>query len=211
MSADSTDAGLEGDELAASLVINGPDLAEWLDDSTRPADLDRPGWRVDDDNAAAWAFRKLATLEADVERLNAQADDERARIDAWVADATSGASRGVTALTGHLVDYYRRVVDADPDTPKTYRVLGGRLSRRLTPGRLEVVAPDEVCELLEAVGLGDLVVTSTRVSARDVAAAIKDGRLVVTDDGSIITADGEPLPGLVQHAGADKYAAKTDR
>lgn len=180
-----------------------------LDDALT-ADLDAPPldtpeaeqWRITDDRLASWTARKVRALEVEIARLRGQADDERARIDAWLDDATHGALRRAAWFREHLEGYYRAKVAADPETPRTYRVLGAVLKRRKNPGRVDVTNETEF--VVWALANDDRLV---RVAPDK--AAVK-AHTIAGDGGQLFSDSGELIPGVVWVAGEDRYEVGID-
>jgi len=188
-----------------------PDLGDWLADAhPEPADTS-PGFRVDSDDLATWAFRKRRSHQRELDRLRGLAAAERAKIDAWEADVTAGPTSRIEFFDGALEGYYRHLQQADPDLPKSYRVPGGTIGRRKLPDTLEVAGEDEAV----AWALTNRPeLTATRLAkpaakkaleAIDLADALPGARLELVDPDT-----GEVVPGLVHVVGADRIFVKPE-
>ena len=127
-----------------------------------PEALDR--FVVDDDSKATWCARKLAKYEAEIARMETEAADEVERINAWLADSTSGARRKAEWFAGLLVAYAVRLAE-EPDAPKTHKFLGGEVGRRKLPDRVEVSGDEaRFVEWAIANDRADLLTIKPRVS-----------------------------------------------
>lgn len=157
---------------------------------------DAEGWRIDDDHAAQWALRRLKADAAELARVKAVYDDERAILDNWLAGQQ--ARHDGEKLRAHLADYYRRLIDDGHTGP--YRLPSGRLSIRT--GRLSRRVVDT-----------DAAIAWCQEHAPD---ALKVGLSVsllpgCDRDGQIVTDDGEVIPGIEVTRGDDTFVvALTD-
>jgi len=188
-----------------------PDLDEWMADAIPEPPTGDAAFTIDDDAKATWAFRKRRGHAAELDRLRGLASTERAKIDAWEADATSGLVSRLEWFDGMLEGYYRHLQLDDPDVPKSYRVPGGTIGRRKLPDTLEVTGEDEAV-LWALTNRPDLTVTRLAkpaakkvLEAIDLAGASPGARLELVDPDT-----GEVVPGLVHVVGADRYYAKPE-
>lgn len=185
-----------------------PELGEYLEGAypTPPIEDEaaRSAFVVDDDDKAAWAARKLARFQGDVDRMEQQARDEKAKIDAWLADATHGARGQVEWFEDLLAGYARRLHDADPDAPKTHKFLGGEVGRRKLPDR--VVVTNEGAFGAWALE-NDPLLLSMKPSVNMVKAAV--GRGLDRVDGDLVASEsGELVPGVAYVEGGERYFGK---
>lgn len=186
-------------------------------------------WRITDDSQAAWALRRLAWYEAERDRMVDRAEEERAAIDAWLADATSGVRSKVAWFREHLEGYYRQLVATKGrEVPQTYRLPGGALKRRKAPDSLRVddelafivwaleagrsdllrLAPDKA-KVKDAVKLGDLVIhPPIEMDGRSVAPIEYGTERAVCQPGRM----GDPVlvevPGITWHVGDEGYSVE---
>lgn len=151
----------------------------------------REVWTIPDSEAANWAFRKLAHAQEELARIKADAAAEIARIQAWADDASRPLESDAAWFTGRLIEYRRRLEDADPTLPKTYRLPFGSITRRKLPDK--TVVTDKAAAIAWA-----------QEHAPD---AVKLDLLV----SQLPDADpetGELVPGVERVVGVDKYDAK---
>jgi len=119
--------------LVEALAADGPDIGQ-----TEEA---RQAWRIDGDNTAVWALRKLAAQEAEIERIRRTAQAEIERVQAWALTAENGPARAADFFRSKLIDYRRRLEADNPALPKTYRTPAGDIAVRA--GRTSVKVIDE--------------------------------------------------------------------
>jgi len=205
------------DELAEHLASDYPD----------PPPIDTPerdSWQIDGDRQATWALRKLGGYVAEQARLQALADEERQRVEDWLADSTSGLRSQVQFFQDHLVGYLHRLLDENPELPKTYKLPTGKLSRRKGADRIVVdeQEPDRFVEWALANDRRDLL--TIRPSASAMKAEIGDwqipsveldakGGTLPSQYGSthpIVTAEGEIVPGISYEVGSESMSAKPE-
>lgn len=187
-----------------------PTLSDFLEGTfTEPPiedDEARDRFTVDSDEKATWASRKLARYRGEVEALEQQAADEKARIDAWLSDATSGARHNVAWFESLLVAYAAKLHHDDPDGPKSRKFLGGRIGRRKLPDKAEVSDDAKFVAWAFDAGCGDLVASKPSLSAikKDTGLRPADGHLVHVETGEVV-------PGLVWVEGVERYYAEVDK
>lgn len=165
----------------------GDDALEWYDPNgnllpvvtdeqaaeLRAADVDptpaRERWKIRDDRAASYGFRRLRRAEqeiADVERL---ALEQIEQIRRYVEKATSKARSDASFFQGALVEWYETVVypSLEKHDPLTRHVPGGSVGSTTGSTVLEIVDEEAALEWLKGRGLTDCVKVeeSVRVSA----------------------------------------------
>ncbi len=111
-------------DLSADPDAPEPDLPPLALDTVLD-DAHRERFRIEVDDVASWALRKLARLRMDQHRDDTTAALEHERIAAWRDDQAAHRAHDVEFFTAHLVDYARR-----------QRALG-RKSVPLPPGTLK--------------------------------------------------------------------------
>lgn len=177
-------------DLIEHLLTLGPDLSD---------DESRDRWRIDNDELAAWALRKLAAAQEERDRIKRAAEAEKTRIDVWAADADRQVARDVDFFTARLVEYRRMLEAENPGLPKTYKLPAGSICRRL--GSESVVVEDP--ESFTGWALD---------SAREALRFSPDKALLKTwvrkDDGSVVSPDGEVVPGVSVQRGEDRYEVR---
>jgi hypothetical protein len=179
-----------------------------LDDYRDTQQQDRDGFVVDDDQKAAWALRKLARARAEIDRIKDVAGAEIDLILQWQEETTGPLYRETARFEGMLVDYRRRLEQADPKLRKTYPVPGGALTRRQAPRTFDVFDPDALVAWLIENGHTDAIKAKPQTSKITAAAGfqIGDG----TESMTIVDADGVMLPGVQVLRGPDRYGVTID-
>lgn len=186
---------------------------DWESDRDRTAGFEaervEEAFAITDDSAATWALRKVARAEAEVARVLAVANGEIARINQWKADACRGPVDDIGFFKAHLVDYRRRLEDADPKLPKTYKLPAGDLTVRKGPSRVEVTDEEAFVAWAE-------VNDPELLSRKPLVSRLKDGYRPVPPDGdetvervtSIVSGSGEVVPGVRQVFEPERYGVK---
>lgn len=157
------------------------------------------GWQgVTDDALAAWALDKIAAHQAEIERIrrNAQAYIELIQSDA-LADEKPHAD-SVAWLEGEVRRYYESL----PDAPATYKLPNGKIERRKGRESTKVDDPDAFVSWADK-HAPDAVKRTPLVSA------LKGWPQ--TDDGELVTPDGEVVPGVRVVVGEPTVTIKPTR
>lgn len=158
----------------------------------------REAWAIDGDNTAVWALRKLAAQRDEIDRIDAAADAEIARIKQWQEDAKRGPERAAAFFEGKLIAYRRDLEEHNPNLPKTYRLPVGDICVRA--GRSSVRVTDESAFIDWAADNRPSALTyKPKVSA------LKD---LPRSGERIIDETGEPVPGVVELTADPSYSVK---
>lgn len=171
------------------------------DEFPTPDPEHRDGYRIGGDREATWALRKLAAAHAERDRIMAVAGEEIARITAWRNAAVRGPEADIDFFEAVLIDYRRRLEAENPNLPQTYKLPGGVITRRRSPVRAEVLDP-------EAFTAWALVHDPAAVKVTPLVSAL--GSYQRTDEGDVVSPDGEVVPGVHVVGGDDRYAAKPE-
>lgn len=132
------------------------ELHEALDDALAPRDLTLARlaeerdekWRVDGERTADWALRRLASSRARMDRARAQAAEQIAIINEWLAGELEREQRDERFFVGKLAEWMREL-EANGDTRKTVRYPSGTIKRRAGRTHLEVIDEDGLVAWLE--------------------------------------------------------------
>lgn len=169
-----------------------PDLTHPLDELNDEA---RERFVIHDDAAAAWAMRKLRSVRARQAENERIATDERARIDAWLAEVNKPLDRDATYFEAILADYALRCRENPDDARKSINLPTGKVSTRTTQPKWSV-EPTAFLDWARS-SHPDLI----RIKEEADLAKIKD-TLIATKDGVAVSPEGEPVPGVTVLPGA---------
>lgn len=189
--------------------MTAPDLQEHLLSLGPNVDTDeqREAFRITDDDLAGWALRKLSADRAEVARIEATAQVEIDRIQAWALDAAETVKARSRFLEGRLGDYFRQLAHDNPKL-STHKLPQGSIGRRKNPDRLTV--NDEVAfiawaeaELPRAIKRTPLV--SAFKGDDEFLSVLTEGETLgmVVDRSS-----GQPVPGVVVVRGEERIDVK---
>lgn len=179
------------------------DLHEHLDAAPDGTDLDdeevRERWRIDSDELATWAGRKLAKAEGERKRIEQIAHAERQKITDWERDAIKAAAHDEAFFRSRLIAYRLDLEANDPNLAGTYKLPTVTLTRRQGRMRTLVTNPEQFLSWA----------LENRVSALKIEPLVSGlADLTRTDEGLIVDDSGEVVPGVEEHRGDDTYAAK---
>jgi hypothetical protein len=107
------------------------------------------GWRVEGDDRAEWALRKLAVSREEVSRLEQQAADWRRKIEAWFEQAAAPHRRRALWAIDVLEDYALRL--REHGGPATLHLPSGTIKTTESKPAIEVVDDAEVASWLETI------------------------------------------------------------
>lgn len=123
--------------LAPATVIDAG-LIEELEDGTAEESLE--GWEIEDLDSASWASRSLARRRARIVALTVLANDQHARIDAWLKTETARLVADCAYFEGRLHGFHERTLALDPRA-KTVKLPDGTELRSLA-GKIAVEVTD---------------------------------------------------------------------
>jgi hypothetical protein len=195
------------------------DLAEHLANQYElPEDEEeRDRFVIDNDSKANWALRRLAGVQAEAARVREQAREQHALIDEWEERELDAIGRDERRFEGMLGDYWRRQLEPEVDRlmatgltfdeawskikTKSIKLAAGTLSA--AKGRDSIVIEDDEDFVTWARenALYDVLNVTYR-PAKD--ALAKYNRR----DGSLVTPDGEKVPGVQVVSPGVQYKAK---
>lgn len=164
-------------ESLASRMAEVPEFRERIESADNIAPVVR--WRIESDEDAEWAMRKLALRERRLAEEERKAEDWRSRILAWFERATRRSRRSAEFFRGHLERY---ALERRQETGEaTLWLPSGAVSTRASTKRKVRVGDDEAFRRWALEHLGSPLV---RV-APELVAAEADRRLqpVEVDDG----------------------------
>ena len=144
-------------------------------------------WRIADDGCADWAVSKIAAERAELARIKALAAEQIDRIKRKVEAAEKRCENGTAFLTSKLAEYFETVEHKKTKTTHSYRLLSGRLVKKI--GGTSLKQDDALLlEYLKASGQTDLIKTeeSPRWGEFKKRLAAVDGQVIDTTTGEIV-------------------------
>lgn len=174
------------------------DTLDHLEAQLRPTDApDQPteGWSITGLETAAWASRKAAAARREIQRWEAWAEAEKARIDAIVAAECKRFEEDAAFFEHHLAVFLKAEIEAGRKA-KSLTLPGGTISLRARQPKVTTV-DDELLAWAKETGRTDLV----RVKESLDKTALKKAA-VLAEDG-VVVIDGEIVPGASWEAQED--------
>lgn len=148
----------------ADLVLGDDGLVEVVrDDTLGIAERVRPRWRVDTDERADYALRRVAMLDEELARAQAFARTQKQQIDTWLEARTKPIAEARAFFHGAAADYARRLREADPKF-RTLPLPAGKLTAH--DGRPGVDVEDEAAFTTWALEQGHDDVVGVTYSAK---------------------------------------------
>lgn len=153
----------------------------------------RARWRVDTDERADYACRRADLAEENIARLRAFAAQQKAQIDAWLAEAVKPHEQDRAFFVGSATHYAHRLREADPKFRSLPLPCGWKLTAHDGRAGVDVVDSDQFCTWALANEHDEVVDVKMKPVLREVAK-----RYAVTPDGArfMDPATAEPVPGL---------------
>lgn len=157
------------------------------------------GWHgVIDDSTAAWALARIAEKVTEIDRLRRNA---QAYIDQIQADALRD-EKPLTDAVAYFEGELRRYYESLPGQPSTYKLPTGRIERRKGRPSTKVVDVDAYLEWAESAA-------PEAIKRSPLTSPLKGWD--VTDDGQVVTPDGEVVPGVRVVVGEPTVSIKPTR
>ncbi len=185
-------------------LMRDPD--EELDTFLSATVLDGEEPVVDSDPIASAVMYRMTLAMNEAERIKAAADKRREQIAQWEADALRPVFNEAQRCDELLVSYYQALLRENPKLAKTYPIPGGTISRRKEVDKVEVV--DETAFITWA--QDNAPHTLSNPKPRPLVSELKGAVWGHTDDGVVVSPDGQPVPGVAFVAGVERFAAKPD-
>lgn len=144
-------------------------------------------WRIADDGCADWAVSKIAAERAELDRIKALAKEQIDRIKMKVEAAEKRCEKGTAFLTSKLAQYFETVEHKKTKTQHTYRLLSGRLVKKLGGTALKQ-DEQKLLEYLKASGQTELIKTeeSPRWGDFKKHLQVEGGQVIDTTTGEIV-------------------------
>lgn len=142
------------------------------------------------DQDATWALRKLQALRKQLAANNAIAEEEANRIAAWLNAVNEPLKRQVVFVENILNGY--AIYERTSHDRKTIVLPYGKLATREVADKWEVADADAFVAWAKEAGREELL----KVTTKPESLTTLKSALEVSDDGTVLTAEGEPVPGI---------------
>lgn len=142
------------------------------------------------DQDATWALRKLASLRKQLAANNAIAEEEANRIAQWLNAVNEPLKKQVQFVEGILNGY--AIFERSKNDRKTIVLPYGKLATRPVADKWEIADPDAFVAWAKESGHPELLKVTTKPESLTV---IKSA-LAVSEDGTVLSHEGEPVDGV---------------
>jgi len=161
----------------------------WVESMPHDYPVDEPErWRIRDDDSAAWASRKLKAAEREVERINAWAEREKARIDQVAMEERLAHQRDIDFFQTHLAVWLKDMI-AEGRVKKSVVLPGGKVALRARQPKLNIENEAHLLDYLRG-HHPDLLRVREDIDKGKLRKAVKiDGNRVVLSETGEILAD----------------------
>ena len=163
-------------------------LEEHLSAATRPeGEVYRDDWRIEDDDAAAWASRKLRDAHREMNRIDAWAEKQIDRIREVAAEEKRQHERDADWFQTHLQLWLQELI-AEGRAKKSIALPGGKLAMRKRQPKIEVEDEESFIVWLHTAGRDDLVKVKESIdkAALKKSIAIEGTRAFLADTGEVL-------------------------
>lgn len=157
------------------------------------------GWVIENEQAAAWAMRKLAEIERERARAEEVATAEIERIKAWTAEQDRKAAEKSAYFEAAIQAFYDRKLEEDPKY--TLKTPDGSASYRKQPAKWEYDDAAVIAYMQER-GMKAFLREKVELAKAELKKAVQ----VV--DGQAVDANGEIIDGIRVTEQPQKFAVK---
>lgn len=182
-------------------------LPGWDEEDPEPEAVAAPRrrWRVDSDERADYALRRVELADEEAERIRAHAAEQIAQITAWAGKMTKAQEDTRAFFLGSAIDYARRRRMADDSFRTLPLPCGWRLTAHDGRAGVDKVDEEAFCAWALANEHDDVVKVTTSAKLREVAK-----RYAVSADGTrfVDKETSELVPGIVPRPAGWKPDAK---
>ena len=178
----------------------------------------RATYRVESPDAADWAMRKLAKVQAELESSGQEAAVQHRRINEWLETVQRRLERDSAFFESLLIDWHRRLCDAElaevgtwaKVAHKTRRLPSGEVSARMAPDSWAATNEAEFIAWAEANRPLDCNLVKVEKTAR---ISMIKGTFKAAGGGAGFAYDevtGELVPGITVTPGEVHYSVKVE-
>lgn len=163
----------------------------------------RETFRINDLDQAGWAVRKYARIERRRAELRQAAELEITRIQSWLKGEEEKIDQQESFFANLLADYHRRILEADPKA-KTITLPHGTLQMRAQQPEFRRDDNALMAWIKSEPSLAERFIrTKEEVAWVDLKRDLK-----VSEDGTVVTAWGEIVPGVVAEIRLPQFSIK---
>lgn len=153
----------------------------------------RPRWRVDSDERADYALRRVAMCDEETARVEAFYRQQLEQLNGWRAGRVEAIARDRAFFHGSAADYGRRLREADPKFRTLPLPCGGKVTAHDTRAGVDVDDEEAFCTWALQQGHDNVVRVTMEAAKAEIPKryGIANGRYVCGDGD-----DGEIVPGV---------------
>lgn len=160
-------------------------------------------WRIDSDDAANWALRRIAQAEQSIRKREEFVHREIDRLIHWKEKADEADRRVIEYFSAHLRTYFEQLRESGLNR-NSYRLPAGTIGTRKTPAKF-IRDTERLVEWAEKTDP-----SLVRVKKEPDWAAVRK-RLVVNNNTVVDSVTGEVVPGVVvAEPSRDEFFVKTE-
>ena len=175
-------------------------LHDFLDEQEQVAN---EGFKVDDDQKANWALRKIKQMQEQIKENNDLADAEIDKIERWRNTENEKAEADIEYFQSLLAEYAITKREQDPKF-KSLKLPNGRFGFRKRPAKWQYDDEAVIAQLKES-KLTDFVRVKEEINKRDLRQFVK-----VEGDKVINPETGEIIEGINVLEQGEKFNVKVD-
>jgi DNA primase catalytic subunit len=165
-------------------------------------DMEREGFRIENDEQATWALKKLKDVEEEIAKVNKTAEDNIERIKVWQETQVNAQQRSKEYFTNLLMEYHMALYEEDSDK-KTIHLPYGDLTVRKQ--QTEFVKDDETFNTFVKMNYPEYVVQEVK---EKISWGEFKKRLAVNGENVYDKETGEQIIGVTAVERAEKFDIK---
>lgn len=175
-------------------------LQDYLDEKEQ---VEKEAFKVEDDQAANWALRKISQMKKKIEANNQLAVSEIEKIEEWNKAENEKSQQSIDYFQGLLAEYALKKKENDPDF-KTLKLPNGKLTFRKQQPEWKL-DDSKVIESLKNAGEDDLIKVTEKPKLAEIKKKFKASK------GKAINPDtGEVIEGITVEDRPEKFGVTTE-
>lgn len=175
-------------------------LNDFLDEQENTND-DR--FKVENEQQANWALRKIKQYKDEIEKTNKLAEEEKEKIDMWAKQENERHKDSIDYFQSLLAEYAMKLKEDDPEL-KTTSLPNGELQFRKQQPKWEY-KNDVLVGSLKKAGMNDLIRIKEEPKKSDIKKAVE-----VVDGKAINKETGEVIEGITITERGEKFVVKVE-